>query len=60
MIITIATIICQVLTVCALLLTIYWQRQTAKELRRAEEIRGREAGRHVPHHPQESSGNGRP
>ena len=41
MIITIATIICQVLTVCALLLTIYWQRRTAKEFRRAEEIRTR-------------------
>lgn len=39
--IIIATIICQVLTVCALLLTIYWQRQTAKELRRADEIRTR-------------------
>lgn len=47
--IIIATIICQVLTVCALLLTIHWQRQTAKELRRAEEIR-----RAMYHPPQQS------
>lgn len=37
----IATIIFQVLTVCALVGTIYWQRKLAQELRRAEEIRGR-------------------
>nr|WP_314314712.1 hypothetical protein [Kocuria rhizophila] len=47
--ITIATIIFQLLTVCALLLTIHWQRQTAKELRRAEEIR-----RAMYHPPQQS------